>query len=189
MDRGQHRVPARLHRPRRDRRQFIPPASSSRSSTLSFAARLGVVAANLRDEAFGVLAAVERLDGVAEWEVGRESVVDARVHQHTGNATSTRTRRRTTAPCSRSSPRRSAIASWRRSRCPRSRSGSRRRADRRLERRRGPVSVWSRRRTEAANPLHHTNVGLVRVVLHEAVSLLARVCRPERRVSRPHSCR
>ena len=37
---------------------------------------LGIVITHLFDEALGVLAADERLDGVAQWEVGREDVVD-----------------------------------------------------------------------------------------------------------------
>ena len=41
---------------------------------------------------------------------------------------------------------------------------------RRLERRPGVVPVWSRGRTGAANPHEHTNVVLVRIVLHRAES-------------------
>ncbi len=67
--------------------------------------------------------------------------------------------------------------------------GATSRADRRLERRRGVVSVWSRRHAEAADRLHYTTVGFVRVVLHEGVSLLARVSRPEPRAGRLRSCR
>jgi len=48
-----------------------------------------------------------------------------------------------------------------------------------LERRPGVVSVWSYGRAGAANPLCYTKFVLVRVVLHEAVNLLARVCPPE----------
>jgi hypothetical protein len=44
--------------------QFTPPASSSRSSIRRYLATFGVVAAHLIDEALGVLAPDERLDGV-----------------------------------------------------------------------------------------------------------------------------
>ncbi len=45
------------------------------------ARELGIVAANLLDEALGVLAANERLDGVAERVVGARAGVDDRVDE------------------------------------------------------------------------------------------------------------
>ena len=60
-----------------------PPVLSFRSSIRGWLASSGIVAAHLLDEALGILAPDERLDGVSERKVGSQCVIDDGIEDHT----------------------------------------------------------------------------------------------------------